>query len=255
MKIIKTHTLTEQHKADIQKLTKACQKKWNMSLSFPYEEGTSFYLLYETVLVSVLALITPDAAAEKNAADEFVTAECIAFTLPCEQKKGYFSALLEAAEEEIQDINLLFTTDESNEGALKTLRALDAGLDCRDFKMELSLSSADEFDPTPRLSIISQRDETKASLTFRLKSSPRTEIGRAQAAFFQNSACLYSFEIDEEYRNQGFGKEALLLILDYIKLQSCPLLFLHVSDDNIPALRLYEKTGFRVTETLSYYLY
>ncbi|WP_243134402.1 GNAT family N-acetyltransferase [Enterocloster asparagiformis] len=32
-------------------------------------------------------------------------------------------------------------------------------------------------------------------------------------------------------------------------------LTLQVSGDNLPALRLYKKTGFHITETLSYYLY
>ena len=30
---------------------------------------------------------------------------------------------------------------------------------------------------------------------------------------------------------------------------------LQVSSQNVPALELYKKTGFRITETLSYYLY
>ena len=255
MKIVKTHTLTQQQKIEIQSLTKACQDRWNMSLSFPFEDGTSFYLLYENFLVSTLALIMPERAPKTAAADEFGTAECIAFTLPSEQNKGYFTALLEAAEEEIQDINLLFTTDESNEGALKTLCALDAELNGRELRMELSPAFADRSALTPRLTITSVRDEANASLAFHLTSSPHTEIGKSNAAFFQKSACLYGFEIEEEYRNQGFGKEALLLFIDYIKSQGCSLLYLHVSDDNVPALRLYEKTGFRVTETLSYYLY
>lgn len=255
MKIIKTRSLTKQQKAEILSLTAECQSRWNMSLSFPFEDGTSFYLLYETYLVSALALIVPEEEESKAVTDEALTAECIAFTLPAQQNKGYFSALLEAAEDEIQDMNLLFITDESNEGASETLCALDAELDCREFRMELSPMPADNFCSAHRLTAVSQETGTTARLTFQLASSPHTEIGKAYAAFFENSACLYEFEIDGEYRHQGLGEQALLLFIDYINSRSCPTLFLHVSGDNLPALRLYEKTGFRVTETLSYYLY
>mgnify|MGYP005804173691 FL=1 len=37
--------------------------------------------------------------------------------------------------------------------------------------------------------------------------------------------------------------------------EESPAVLLQVSGDNAVALRLYEKTGFRITETLSYYLY
>ncbi|MDO5416670.1 MAG: N-acetyltransferase [Lachnospiraceae bacterium] len=64
---------------------------------------------------------------------------------------------------------------------------------------------------------------------------------------------LYHLEIRQELRGKGWGKQLLAAVLHTLPYHAQVLL--QVSSDNEPALRLYQKTGFRLTETLSYYLY
>ncbi len=67
--------------------------------------------------------------------------------------------------------------------------------------------------------------------------------------------CFYGFQVAPALRGQKIGEETLLLALEALRGRGLSSLFLHVSGDNTAALGLYQKTGFRITETLSYYLY
>ena len=64
----------------------------------------------------------------------------------------------------------------------------------------------------------------------------------------KNNYCILRLMIGEEYQNQGYGKEAMVRILDYIRTfpagpaQYC---WIQYEADNIVAKRLYESFGFR----------
>ena len=69
-----------------------------------------------------------------------------------------------------------------------------------------------------------------------------------------DSVYFYGFEIKRAYRGKGYGQSFLevmirLLSSDYRQIT------LQVSSLNTAAVALYKKTGFRITDTLSYYLY
>lgn len=255
MKIRKTTALTEIQTAEIKALVYACKQVFPLTLSFPYEEMASFYLLYDPELVCALALIPPSS---DNPDD---TAECIAFTLPSKQRMGYFSALFQAAEEEIEDTDLLFLTDNSNEGAAKALEALCAEFDFDEYRMELNLNHAGLTalgGGSERLLWHVGKDEATGAVTFtfHLKTDPSGgSIGSCHAIIDKNAACLYGFFIEPQFRKMGLGAEAFCIAADYLQMQHCTSVSLHVSGDNEAALRIYKKAGFRITETLSYYLY
>ena len=69
------------------------------------------------------------------------------------------------------------------------------------------------------------------------------------------SACLFEVEIAEPFRGHGLGQAMIRQLQDLTPAIGISTLTLQVSGDNLPALRLYKKTGFHITETLSYYLY
>ena len=66
---------------------------------------------------------------------------------------------------------------------------------------------------------------------------------------------LYGFEIREGQRGRGFGTSLLIKVLSFLAEREPLPVTLQVSGSNGPALSLYKKTGFRITETLSRYLY
>ena len=69
------------------------------------------------------------------------------------------------------------------------------------------------------------------------------------------SACLFEVETAEPFRGRGLGQAMIRQLQDLTPAIGISTLTLQVSGDNLPALRLYKKTGFHITETLSYYLY
>jgi diamine N-acetyltransferase len=60
---------------------------------------------------------------------------------------------------------------------------------------------------------------------------------------------LFHFFIDAAYQSQGYGKQALLLFLDFLKRQypGCRSVSLSVHPENVLALRLYTSVGFQRT--------
>ena len=69
------------------------------------------------------------------------------------------------------------------------------------------------------------------------------------------AACFYDFEVSGHLRGKGLGKQALAMVLAHLAERGILKVFLHVSGDNVPAVRLYESEGFLVTESLVYYLF
>lgn len=124
-------------------------------------------------------------------------------------------------------------------------------------------------------------------LTFFLadgKAPDAAPAGSCRLIFCGDSVCFCGFEIVEPLRGRGLGEKALRLTLSLLESPGVPdsaqknenahfglgghfcglrppclpqagRIFLHVSGDNRAAVSLYKKTGFRISETLSYYLY
>ena len=79
--------------------------------------------------------------------------------------------------------------------------------------------------------------------------------GACRIAVHGTGAYLYGLEILPQHRQKGLGTWFLYHIMSMLAGQGCQCLRLQVSGTNAPALGLYRKTGFRITETLSYFLY
>ena len=70
-----------------------------------------------------------------------------------------------------------------------------------------------------------------------------------------NGIYLYGLEIIPEKRGRGLGTEFLKALFPLLREMGFHRLSLQVSGHNTAALALYKKTGFRITQTLSYFLY
>lgn len=68
----------------------------------------------------------------------------------------------------------------------------------------------------------------------------------------QNYVGLYDIITDPKFRNQGYGRELILHILKWAKLNGATHGYLQVVKGNSPALRLYEKVGFKEIYTYWY---
>ena len=57
----------------------------------------------------------------------------------------------------------------------------------------------------------------------------------------------YDFELDEEYRGKGFGKQALAALDEKLRSMDVESMGLHVFAHNTTAFELYKKMGFEMT--------
>ena len=257
--------LSSPRKLQLESLVSLCLKAFPAPLSVP-ADGDVYFFMEElsplengsTELLGLLALYE---------SEEHVW-ECSAFTRPDKRQTGIFSALLDAAEKAYPDDQFSFPVPDSKEclPALKTLEALGAELWYQEHLMTL------------------EADSPAWNLLFATPGSPLLELSRepynlaeegdshlihafsgglsvascALTITCQNgrtSCCLHHVFVPEPLRNRGYGTLFLKTLLPQLKQQGISCFLLQVSGSNLPAIALYKKTGFRITETLSYYLY
>ena len=70
------------------------------------------------------------------------------------------------------------------------------------------------------------------------------EKGMLLCAHVSDEMEILTFGVIPEYRRQGHARRLLNQMLNYAKKNNVQKIFLDVAQDNIPAIRLYEKTGF-----------
>uniref|UniRef100_UPI0006D17CDD GNAT family N-acetyltransferase n=1 Tax=Clostridium sp. NkU-1 TaxID=1095009 RepID=UPI0006D17CDD len=254
MNMIRTKTPSKTQISDLHRLQETCRKHDHISITFPMDEDCIFYLLYdEASLLSALSAFF----------NENGDYECCAYTLPPNRQKGHFRMLLEELLKETDDSDLVFPVDETCEDTVQTLNAIGASLWYQEHLMALSasaflktgLAKDNRFSASLTLSMASD-DEGPSLCTFLIKDTP---VGSCYLDFRGRSAYFYGFEISENLRNQGLGSACLYLLLETCfslpGSEKLKKLSLQVSGQNAPAMAIYKKAGFQITESLSYYLY
>lgn len=82
------------------------------------------------------------------------------------------------------------------------------------------------------------------------------EIGQNRIGWFSIKKAKNSREgdfgmmIDEAYRGKGYGRQAMKLLEDQAKKLDIGKLKLQVFKDNLPAIKVYEKSGYKKTHEL-----
>ena len=257
MKIIGTKRLTGPQEEQLVRLTRLCRAAESLTLSCPLD-GDMFWLLYEeSELLAALAVYI-----QEN------VWECYAFTRPDRRRQGCFSQLLERLEAEAEKMDeepeICFITDGNSAGTLKTLEAVGAEFWYEEHAMvwEMAAQGAEAHntaslpltDRTVRLEM--SADSSQPSLYLcTARASAGTQVGAFSLYIQDSSACLYQLEVPQPLRGQGWGTAVVCALLDKLPAMGISRLVLQVSGGNAPAISLYQKTGFRITETLSYYLY
>jgi ribosomal protein S18 acetylase RimI-like enzyme len=73
------------------------------------------------------------------------------------------------------------------------------------------------------------------------------KIGALWVQVKDYKAFVFDFRIEEKFRGQGFGKQALTAMDETLKSMAVDSVGLHVFGDNIAAQELYKKAGFQIT--------
>jgi [ribosomal protein S18]-alanine N-acetyltransferase len=59
---------------------------------------------------------------------------------------------------------------------------------------------------------------------------------------------IYSFAIDKTYRKKKYGEKLLIESIKEMKFNKISSIELYVNENNLPAIKLYEKVGFHTVE-------
>ena len=189
--------------------------------------------------------------------------EVSAATAPAARQKGYFRRLLSAAEAAAPNADFLFPISPGSKPALAVLQAIGAE-SCGDEHLMCLESEAVCFQQTaPNTGSRLDWPEgcqiaSGADLLACLYQDQRL-VASCRLAFSGNSpaytCCLHQVAVPQPLRNQGWGFRFLAALLPELAAKGVRHFLLHVDGDNDPALALYKKAGFQISETLRYYLY
>ncbi len=240
MDIIITSCLDSSQKEAVQSLLADVKEKEPLTVSFPMEDGELFLLGWiGEKLCAVLSFIR----------EGELSYECSAFTHPSFRRQGLFSRLLgESLFVLPPEAELFFYTDGNSSDALHTLDAIGAVFCSKEHMMTLSLEKSQDF-PVSGLTVLETEESGFPLLLF------ADTFGSVRILVYPSHYYLYNFEIQSRFRNQGHGTALLRKLLSFLAAQKRMPVRLQVSGDNLPAIRLYEKTGFQISETLSCFLY
>lgn len=246
MQIIQTDLPNETQKQSLLLLQNTCRSHDQISFTFPFDEGCRYYLLYnDDLLLSALCAFF----IENN------EIECVACTLPQFRQSGYFTQLLDELINDFEDHDLIFPIDDTFLPSLQTMEALEAKFWYQEYLMELPLPAKALSSDQIILSAPSSLETTDPWIFYKDK----TLVGSFHLDIQGDKAYFYGFEIVEPLRNKGLGSSCLSLFLNLIEslpqTKKVKKLILQVSSLNAAALSLYKKAGFRITQTLSYYIY
>ena len=243
MNIINTMKLDSTQITDIRLLIKSCKEFENLILEYPFDDPNCLYLLlYDNDrLISAAAFLYIDSS----------LFECLAFTDPSKRKKGYASKLLESAihilKEKSEHITINFICDDFCPAAKAYMNTIKATLLDTQLKMSANIDKID-LKPDKNIKIIQKENDI-----YDIYKESR-HIGSFNILPYNKStAYFYNYIIDKKLRGCGFGTLAFPTVIFELKKQGYFLVELQVSKGNIPALKIYKKYGFDITESLYYY--
>lgn len=264
MKLHRVHSLDSSQIRQIQTMVNKCTDSDGTRLSFPFDEADLFlYFEHDGSIVSAIAFIPI----------EDLLYECSAFTDPEFRGQGLFSGLLDAGIDELpEDSELIFYADKRNSAAAAVLEAIGAEMNSEEHMMKLlpenfsiiDCRSSQTGSDVSALDLIADIHSECLNLDGTLTLRFHSDHALINFSVFPFHYYLYGFEVEESCRGKGYGTKFLSTVLARLLNGNAgaaadntaprPVL-LQVSGGNAPALTLYKKTGFRITETLCCYLY
>ena len=252
MPILSTYHLSQTEKNNIETLINLSQIFDKQPFSLPLEEDGLYFLLYEeNKLLSLLFALPLDSH----------TLECMALTRPDRRKEGLFVRLLAALADCEPEKDILFPNNPGNRLAVAVMEAIEAEEIEREHMMNLELAGRPSFASSFHDSWHLKADQKKGSsvLSYTLTNIQGQTAGQCFVDLQKTRGYFYGLEIQPKLRGQGLGTLFLSLVLSHLSSLPVPQrptsLSLQVSGQNLPALALYKKAGFQITESLAYYLY
>lgn len=284
IRIIKLKRLNRAQKRDAAALINSCNSYDGTHYGFPFD-ADCYYLLYESgklAAVSVLFLM----GEHLNCKQIY---ELAAFTLPVRRRRAYFSRLIAAMRDRLDDSFIRYAVY-LNASAVMTLKArgtehshdelmLKADLSAlqyndtayhtarRDGKApgdENTLARHEQLsDGRHEYGYLSITEDAADTDEDSLSASAACISGHASSQFGEcyfrtdsssQNAYIFGVQTYANYLRQGHAYRLLGDLFSYLASRGLKSVSLQVSSENIPALRLYEKLGMKEIERLSLYI-
>ena len=274
-------SLSENALKEVIKLEKICKEDDHLkgsvfldtSLNFNHDLKSIFLLYENSELVSMLSMFIPKQH----------EAEISAYTLPKYRGNGYFTALLSKAVEELSKFHvpdILFVCESQSNTGKRAIEALNAKYEYTEYSMKfnkngyvfkdryrLLLIKPDlrDLDKIVDISMRTFNESYEDSKTWVDKcfEFPTREqylailngeiIGMGSINMERDVMSICGLGVVPEYRNQGYGKELLHLIVDNLWQRGKTEITIDVDSENANALGLYKKFGFQIEVAFEYY--
>ena len=208
-------------------------------------------------------------------------AEVCGMVDPAERRRGIGTSLLERALEAVaggDKTSVLVICEDASPVALEWMRRRGATQDQSELRMVLKLegSPSSPVGATPRLKRATGGDraelvrllsdgfpEAEAFIQKRLAKQHAEEetlmtyegetlVGTTRLETTARRTMIYGFVIDRALRGQGHGGSMMQAILGRLRDQGVTEVGLEVEPENVAAVRLYRRCGFRVVTTYRY---
>ena len=282
MQIISANDVTEEQKEQINNLVRLCaayepindEVAFDHVLNFDQNIKCYFFLYIEDQLIAYLSMFIPTAD----------VAEISAYTHPEFRRKGFFTLVLEEAKKELENYeidHILFVHQPAGKDAKYVIDTYGATIDRSEYLMEFEISQLPELETELKLTRANEaylnemteiytdifHDLSKDTETA-LKTILDTEhfdtyllyldeqiIGMCNVNRQGDRFYIFGLGILPKYRNQGYGKQMMSLLLEELILIKDKRILLEVSSDNKNALALYKNSGFDIRQQYDYYKY
>lgn len=282
------HHLEEQQKIEIETLVNICIKADGLSRELYldndlnlYENLNSFFLLYDQQqLVSVLTILQMN---EREV-------EISGYTLPDKRKKGYFQAILDAAEEEVLDFDInyiQFVVEPNSDSGKMTALSLGASYIKSEYLLNLKLEdytkkyseflmdlkfvvSPLNYEDIMQAAFIhseifnNELEESEELMHNVLDSNSMVcycaklgdeLIGMLNVNYGKENASIFGYGILPRYQGKGYGIGLINYVLRQLIKEQVTEVNLQVSSNSKKAMEIYNYLGFQVIMQYDYYAY
>ena len=250
--------LTPNLEFKLSQLFQICRQEGSYCPSYP-KDGDIFFALKKSESDSSLAAALILFHLEED------LWEVAALTHPDFRRQGCFRCLLDAAEAFSPNADFVFAVPPKTEPAASVLDSIGAQFWYTEHLMALDSSNMPIFPckiPDSLSCCIQWPDGCSTAAGMDISAcfySGQTLTASCRLNFSACTegpvCCIYQVLVPETLRHQGWGFRFFAALLPLLAQKGVLRFVLQVSGDNLPALALYKKTGFRITETLWYYLY
>ncbi|KLU62944.1 putative N-acetyltransferase YycN [Peptococcaceae bacterium CEB3] len=210
------------------------------------------------------------------------TGELTGMVHPLYRRKGTFLRLYNLAREECKRRNMrkvLLVCDKGSSSGLAFIEATGAAYSFSEYEMKVKLdkkyisqkeksvvlrkavnSDADEiakqdyicFGNRSGTEMMPEDDEKRNRITYMIETDSRV-IGKIRVELNADDGFISGFGILPEYRNRGYGRQALKAALDLLNENNARNVALEVAAHNKNALNLYRSCGFVEESVTDYY--